>query len=482
MNTAGFRNPGSRLRLIAVGLALLLAGAAAGQTPASLSLAERQRSILTRVQRLEDIMLKLSKSLEAREPEKAERLRSALEQAGKSQLKSRLETLVALLRSEKLSDADSGQSAVLKELDALMKLLTTPTNEIDERREERRALEKIKRQIRELIERQTENNYRTRRAKSAQEQAEGDGAKGAPQGEASPEALRKLEQSQRETQRSAADVAKQMQGDPAAGKSEKPGGESMRQASEQMRQAADKLGQQKPGDAIEQQESAVENLQNALDELDDALRQVRKEETEETLAALETRLREMLAAERQLKADVEPAAADTTENRAQADRAAIAAAARTQRDLADQCESTLRIVVDEGTTVIVPELIRQIAGDMSDVALRLENGNASKATVERIDQVISGIEEILGAVERRRDEQRKEEQQQQSPPSNDGQQPLLPASAELKLLRAAQVRLNERTPSPEAAAGDPNAAAEAQSLSKRQAQLVDLARRMNERD
>lgn len=485
MKTPGPAFRAALRRAVAVGLLMLSAGQAHAQTPvpASASLVDRQRSILQRVQRLEDIMLKLSRSLETREPEKAERLRTALAEAGRQQLKTRLETMVTLLRTEKLSDADNGQTEVIHDLEALMKVLTTPTNEIDERREQRRELEKIKRRIHELIEQQTETNYRTKHARDAAEKNEGDGAKGTPQAEAGPEALRKIEQAQRETQRGAADVAKQMQGDPAAGKQEKPGSESMRQAAEQMRQAADRLSGQKPAEAAQQQGQAIENLQNALDELDDALRQVRKEETEETLAALETRLREMLAVEKELRGAIEPLAKSAADGRAQAERVIVADAAKKQHELAQQCESTLRIVVDEGTTVIVPELIRQIAGDMSDVARRLDGADVSQPTLDRIDLITAGIEEILGAVERRRDEQRKEDEQQQpNQQPSDAQQPLLPKSAELKLLRAAQQRLNERTPAPEAAAKDANLAAEAEALSKRQVELLGLARRMSEGD
>src|SRR5262245_13596754 len=106
---------------VALGVFLLIGAAAStAQThpppsSANAPLADRQREILTRVQRLESTMLKLTKLLAESEPEKAERLQDALNLSGKQRIKARVESLTELLKGAKLSDADQQQTALLKD-------------------------------------------------------------------------------------------------------------------------------------------------------------------------------------------------------------------------------------------------------------------------------------------------------------------------------------------------------------------------------
>jgi hypothetical protein len=126
--------------------------------------------------------------------------------------------------------------------------------------------------------------------------------------------------------------------------------------------------------------------------------------------------------------------------------------------------------------------MRQMAGDMTEVAARLDHADTSPATRRALTDIIALLEEMLQAVEQKRAEDARLEQQggQQS---SDQPRPLLPGSAELKLLRSSQQRLNERTleltQSPDALNQEQTATA--QRLSQRQRRLADLARRMNER-
>ncbi len=456
-------------------------------------LADRQREILTRVQRLESTMLKLTKLLAESEPEKAERMKDALDLAGKKQIKGRVESLVQLLQSEKLGDADTRQSALIKDLEALLQTLTNPANELDARRQEREKLEALKRSIRTLMDEQTQHMYRTQQVEKRMQEAEAAGKSAAEAGEM----LDKLEEMQRQTERKTAELQREMQPKPDEQKPARPGADQMKEASEQMRDAADKMGQDKPADAKKAEEQALEKLQQALDELDDALRQVRKEEMDDTLSAIETRLRDLLSREKLVRESVRPLESKSTADFSRAEQAQVVEAATNQKKVAEDCAQVLRIVVDEGTTVIVPELLKQLSADMALAGERLDRSEADGATARLLDDIIAQLEEILAAVEKRREQNRDEENQPQpdQPQQPDqGPKPLLPTSAELKLLRSAQVRINERMPATqdaaeaqpaptqaEIAAAPASAAAEMQRLFARQRQLVELARRMNER-
>ncbi len=438
------------------------------------SLSERQRVVRDRVQRLESSMLKLSRLLAEREPEKAERLRDALKYAGSRRIKARFEELTELLETDRLSEADRQQELLLADLDALLVLLTSSLNEVERRRAERQRLEALKRTIRTLLDEQTQILYRTQHVEQQVEQAD-DVSKDVA------EMLRQLERLQRDAQHQADELQRDMQ-KPDRRKRATPGSPQIGRAAENMQRAADALGESQPGEAKQEQQDALEQLRQALDELDDALRQVRREESEETLAALEARLRSMLTREQRVYAAAVALDEKGVDNWTRVDRLHLAESAETQHGVHDDCRGTLRILVDEGTTVIVPELMRQMAADMADVATRLDRSDTSPATRRVLADIIALLEEILNAVERKREEDARLEQQggQQS---GDRPRALLPGSAELKLLRSSQQRLNERTLElavlPDALDGDQ--ARTMQRLSQRQRRLAELARRMNER-
>jgi hypothetical protein len=287
---------------------------------------------------------------------------------------------------------------------------------------------------------------------------------------------------QRETQQSAAGRGEQMQKDAQGGKPT-PGGQQVGKAAEQMKNAADRLGEEQPQEAQQQQQQAIEQLQEALDELDDALRQLRKEEMEETLTALEQRFRSMLAREESIREVVVVLHAIAPDARSRAQVRQIEESAGVQRQVTEDCEATLRILVDEGTTVILPELVRQLATDMGAVTTRLEQSEVSPATLTAIDDIIAALKEILEVIEQKKEEMQQSDEQGEGSPQN-ANEPLVPGSAELKLLRSSQMRINRRTDElQKSVTGSPTAEVQGQfdALAERQRQLAELARRMNER-
>lgn len=288
------------------------------------------------------------------------------------------------------------------------------------------------------------------------------------------------EDAQRATQKKADELQKDMkstEGKPS------PGTDQVEQAARRMQRAADDLGEQRPENAGQEQKEAISELQKAVDELENALRQVRQEEQEETLAAIESRLRGILAREEAVSQLVIELDAKGAGKWQRADELRLSDAAAGHGKALEESQAVLRILTEEGTTVIVPELIKDAVGDMEEIAVQLAKPDTGSLTRAAIADVISLLKEILGAVERKRDQNANNQQnggQQQS-----GQQPsapLLPRSAELRLLRSSQIRLNERTATL-AGEADANAAqaAEYDRLSARQRELGELTRRMNER-
>lgn len=472
------RNPSAAARLdirrlrTLLGILFLLitpwVAAQASSAPADLTI--RQAALNERLQQLEARMLALTETLKVSEPDKAERVRAALDQAGKARLRERMDQVLRLMRSQSLGQAEQAQDELLRDLNGMLEALTGADDLLAKRHTERQRLEELKGRVRTLLDEQMQELYRTRQTAQRQEQPGADGA--APPDKEVRDMLKTLEELQRQTQQKTNQLKQEMQKN--AGKNEnQPGGRALEGALQEMQRAIERLQQQKAGDAAERQQKSGSQLQEALDQLDDALKQARKEEQEDTLAALDARLRSMLEAETAVRERI------TTALAGRDSAGALSEAQDRHKSAAEECDSALRIIVDEGTTVLLPELMRQVSQDMHAVTGMLERPAELPAAPLRLDAIITALQEMLAVVDERRAEQADEkndgegEQQAQSE-----QRPLVPNSAELKLLRSTQVRLNERS----RAAGDSTGGAETlREVSTRQRSLAELAQRMSER-
>lgn len=550
------------------------------------SLLARQQAIQERYQRLESRMLQLAQLLAESEPDKAARLRDAMDRAGQQRVKLRIEQLLRMLRAEQLSDAEREQQKIIGDLESILELLAKTGSDLDERRAERQRLENLKRAVRALMDEQSDEIQRTQQAEPAQtaaaaiarlaetleklsdRQAEArntgaaseeqealaretadaanelkkaaDTAEESAQRDAlqsaadmtqrAAEAMRQagqssgdksaaskaqreaeeqlkravkrlreeqerieqsaglhdVERGQRDLQRRTADLQREMQ--PSSGKQKAaPGSPNVGRAAERMQQAADRIGERQPTEAQEEQAGAMSELQNALDELEDSLRQLRKEEVEDTLAALAARFKRMLSSELEVQEILTPLAEKPRPDWTRTDEQSLNRAAKVQGETTDDAQSTLRILTDEGTTIILPELLRQLGDQMGALKDQLDRGENSPETRRSLNDVIELLQEIVGAIDDRRkqqDEQNQRGGEQQGAQSNQNSEPLLRLSAELKLLKGAQMRVSSRTQELSKATGETPASdvqKTLERLSARQKELSELARRLYER-
>lgn len=429
-------------------------------------------------------MLKLAGVLAETEPDKAERLRDALNRAGQARLKDRIEQIAGLLRSERLSDAERGQIELQRDLEALLDMLLGEEGDRERHRRQRQELDRLRRSVRALLDRQLEHLYRTQQIEQELRRQAGEGNapdRAVPSIDADA-ALRQLEQLQRQTQQQALELHRQIQQSPPdepQGRAVDPTG----RAAEHMQRAADRLGERQPEAAQPDQQQAAEQLQEALDRLEEALRQVRREESLETLSALETRLRGMLEGERRVLEAMRPLVGREVSSWERSDELRLAEAAQVQEEVAAQAQAVLRILAEEGTTVILPELMRQMSADMSRLAEDLKRQTVTGDQQRTVEEIIDQLEQILSAVEATRDRQMRAPSAGGAMESEDQAAPLLPDSAELKLLRAAQVQLQQRTQelAEAPAALDPQRQEMLRQLGVRQQNLAELAWRMNQR-
>ncbi len=260
-----------------------------------------------------------------------------------------------------------------------------------------------------------------------------------------------------------------------------PGQSGVEQAIPFQEEAADELKDEELNEAIEQQEQALEKLKQAKDEMEDRLDQLRKEQQEELLARLESRFRAMLARQTECNKATNRLAELGAENWTRSDQLEFADLSQKQRWVADQADEALFLLVEEGSTLVLPQLVEQVRDDGRDAADRLAAADAGPTVLMLQNELEQLLKDILEAIKRKQEKM----QNQGGGGGGGGNSPLLPGSAELKLLRSCQLRVNGATQKLEESRGA-SAAVDAEidaalgRLSKRQADVAEMAKHMHE--
>ncbi len=347
----------------------------------------------------------------------------------------------------------------MRDLENMLKVLLEEPDSSRQRQEEIARLEALKEEVRRLLEEQQKLDA-VAEAAEPQKQL---GEKTAQLGE-------KMSGRKTETQ-------------PA--RPPDPGNEHVARGAQHMTQAAQELRQQKTEQGSESQEQAEDELEQAIEDLEQAIEQLKQEQRDQTQRQLQALLQAML--DRQLLINRDTQALDE-KGRTQwthADELTLTGLSNDEMTLADQTSQVLRLLKADGTTVVFPQVMGQVRDDMERVAARLQKKDTGTDT----QHIEAAIAETLGQLI----DSLKQAAANPPPGSGSGSgggqgcsPPLVAPSAELKLLRSCQQRLNERTATAgEAIEKNPAAASDLQDemrrLSTRQNELAELARQMHEK-
>lgn len=264
-----------------------------------------------------------------------------------------------------------------------------------------------------------------------------------------------------------------------------PGQQDVEQAVPHQREAEEQLRSENPRKAAEQQEEALRKLEQAKEQVEDALEQRRREQQEELLAALEARFAAMLA--RQQKAIKVVDRLDEVGRSAwsRTDQLELATAAEDQAWVADEADKAARLLKEEGTTVVFPEIVSGVRDDAREAATRLTAADTGPGVRQIQADLADTLSEMIEAIRRKRQENSEQQDGQNQGGGGGGNPPLLPDSAELKMLRACQVRINRATESLEDRRAAPQADGatiqrDSERLARRQADVAALAQSLNE--
>lgn len=212
-----------------------------------------------------------------------------------------------------------------------------------------------------------------------------------------------------------------------------------------MKEAEEKLRQAQREGAVEKQEEAIRELEQAKAELEEILRQLREEEIMRMLAQLEVRFRKMLQMQQEVydgtvRLDVVPAEQRTHNHEIQARRLS-----GKESEIVIECDKVLLLLREDGTAVAFPEAVEQMQEDMQQVVWRLDQAKVGSITQEIEEDIIAALEEMIEALKKAQEDRENRQRQGQPRPGQPADPALIDLLAEVKMIRALQMRVNRRT-------------------------------------
>jgi hypothetical protein len=316
-----------------------------------------------------------------------------------------------------------------------------------------------------------------------------------------PEAFKEMAQTQKKTEKKTDDVARDMeqtpagQTPPAEGEDGKKGGskgqqqgqpgqQSVQRAQKAMQNAAEDLGDEQTDRATRQQQKAVEELDKALREIEERLDQLREETREEKLARLEARFREMLARQRIVSIvtndiDEKKVSLNRVRNR---DVLGMMRLGSEETDISELGQQAYDLLLEDGTSIVFPEMVQVIREDLNRVAEMLDKEDTGQITQLVQREIEAGLTELLEALKK----SKQEGEGGGGGGGGGGNQPLLKKSAEFKMLRAAQLRVNRLTQQFDLIRGEgklgESLGNELENIRSRQSAIVEMLVRIMEKE
>ena len=420
------------------------------------SLALEQLRIAEKYKHLENVLLRMAELSAATDPRRTVLLKKVVGQSKEQLVAVRLEQIVELLGNDRLSRALENQTELDRDLRALLKLLLSENRAKRIKNEKARVREYLKR-INTLIRQQKDIQGRTtggddpRRLTGEQEKVANKTGKLVNDIQNTEEQKGDGGESKGEGGGQKAEGQKkgEPEGEPGKSRPQEPSPATARErlesARQRMKEAEARLQQAQRQGAAEKQEEAILELQMAKADLEEILRQLREEEIERMLAMLEARFREMLLMQEEvyegtMRLDRVPSAERTHNHEIEASRLG----GKESRILV-KIDKALLLLRDDGSAVAFLEATRQMRDDVRQIVERLARAEVGAITQSIEEDVIAALKEMIEALKKAQKDQQKKPPPGQSPPGRMQEPPLVDILAELKMIRALQMRVNKRT-------------------------------------
>jgi hypothetical protein len=228
------------------------------------------------------------------------------------------------------------------------------------------------------------------------------------------------------------------------------GKKQVQDAIETQKKVEDDLKKNKPQDASPNIDKVIEDLEKAKKELEKRLKQLREEEQERILAALQGRCERMLAMQIEVYEGTKRVDAvvktypDQRPTRAEEQRSQQLSTR--EGEIVKEANGALRLLESEGTAVAFAMAMESVRDDMIAIEKRLDKYVTNESTQHIEEDVIAALKEMIEALKKAIQEN-KDKKDKPPPPSNSPPPPqrLLDILAELKLIKSMQLQLNKRT-------------------------------------
>lgn len=424
-----------------------------------------QKRLVDQYKLLEDKLFSLYQHERDQNPDRSVLLQRAFQQSKKELTLARLNTILRLIDQQQLRDAEKNQGEVLKQLQSLLELLQSEDRGKRVRDEIQRHKEYLKEVNRLLrmqkgIRGQAESDVESSRLQNSQENAadrtqrladnikqDEQSQSQEPSGEPQPSSGETPAQPQQPGQGTPngkpADGQKKP-ADPSAQPQQNPVRDRLQQAEQKMRSAQRKLDQAERNNSIEDMQQAEQQLAQAKKELEEILKQLREEEAGRVLADLESRFRQML--EKQVKLLEKTIQTDETSKKQRRGDFEIACGKLSvdQKALATDAGRTLLVLQDDGSSIAIPETVRQMQIDMQQSGQRLSGARVGLVTQEIQRDIVQTLELLVDAVSQAQENLEDKQQDAQGQAGPPGEESLVDQLAELKLVRGWQDRIYRR--------------------------------------
>ncbi len=211
--------------------------------------------------------------------------------------------------------------------------------------------------------------------------------------------------------------------------------------------ATEKIDKNERQDATTDQEDAKTKLEQARKRLEEILRQMREEEIERVLADLQKRCEKMLqmqeivnANSKRINQRIYALGKAEREDEINANRLS-----EDEDKIITEADYAIGIIEAEGTAVAFTEVFHQVRNDMMQVSRRLRRVDLGPETLAIEEDIVTTLKEMIEALKKQQQEQRDRKQSQQQQNGNPSPQDLIDKLAELRMIKAMQLRVNSRT-------------------------------------
>jgi hypothetical protein len=432
---------------------------------------------------------RLERSNKPGDRERAAILKEAIEKSSEVGISHKFETLIGLLRSNnsvsltELAEAMTQSKMLADDIQAILDILLSG-NRTDELKRERERLEKLIKELERIIREQKVVRAQTEMGKVDKQSL------GHAQGKVT-KSTEKLGQSMGKPN----DIKSENQGQQEDSKGNKPpqpnnnqnqsqqqqfpGRKQVQEAIESQKRAEKEIDKDKKDDASNHQDKAIQKLEDAKKQLEELLRQLREEELQRLLAALEARCRRMLEiqievyegtlrVEKAINQNPDKAASRSEEQRSLklSDR---------EMEIVREAKKGLELLEAEGSGVAFPEVFGQVRDDASHVVRRLGKADVGPVTQAIEQDIITSLKEMIEALKKAMSGGGG----QGNSASRQGNKALIDLLAELKMIRSLQIRVNQRTliygrQYPGEQAADPDIQKELANLAQRQQRVFEI--------